>query len=41
MSNNSLDASGMSKIFIDNLTQFSDTSRRVNSGVRLLSSREG
>src|SRR5215210_915051 len=32
-SNNSLDASGMSLAFIDNLNQFVDTSRRVNSSV--------
>jgi hypothetical protein len=33
-SNNSLDASGISMAFIENLNQFADSSRRVNSSVR-------
>jgi hypothetical protein len=35
-SNNSFDASGFSALLIDNLNQFADISRRVNSGVRFL-----
>ncbi len=34
LSNNSFNASGNSLNFIDNLNQFVDASRRVNSGVR-------